>query len=102
MGLQHMKDLADRSHGGFLTRQSDVRARVTLHLLNQEEAHDCPLFTASQQKTNRKKNNNLCQSFIVQLCFQLQSSRGVERWQPMGDHRLASWQRGKTDQNPLL
>ena len=33
MRLKSVKDLADWSHGGLLTHQSDVRARVTLHPL---------------------------------------------------------------------
>lgn len=36
MCLQSIKDLTDWSHGGLFTHQSDVRSRVTLHLLKQD------------------------------------------------------------------
>lgn len=34
VGLQGVEDLADRPHGGLLTDQPDVRARVALRLLD--------------------------------------------------------------------
>lgn len=35
MGLQSIKNLPNWSHGSLLTHQSDVRPRITLHLLEQ-------------------------------------------------------------------
>lgn len=41
--LQSSKDLADRPHGGLLTGQSDVRARVTFRHLS---THNSPVISA--------------------------------------------------------